>query len=150
MKQSEHKENIRQDLSRLGQLIEKDQVRCVVGKFTILIYLSTQARVLIETKGVVGNHYIVLEETRKSYSETTALELVEIFYGYINKCKAFEGGINVDIEAVATKMEEDGYEHVKGDVGANWTNTIIDALEEVYGIERELYKFLDEKFGYNK
>jgi len=89
MKQSEHKEIIRKDLENLGFKLTKDQKSHKEGQFTILLYLSKQSRVVIETKGVSGNYWILVAETRKSYSETSAKEIVETFNQYIEKCKAF-------------------------------------------------------------
>jgi len=150
MKQSEHKEIIRQDLESKGFKIEHEQHSVRVGIFHIIIFLSKQARVVIETSGSFGSHYIIIDEYRESYSDTSADKLIKWFNKFVNQCKAFDKGINVDVKEVANKMNENGYEHVKGDVGDDWSGQLLDALEELYGIEGTVRKKHEQKVAKKK
>lgn len=89
MKQSEYKEIIKSDLTAMGFLLQNDLIIHHEGNFAIIIQLSRQPRVVIETSGCVGSYYIILEQVKKSYSETSAKELLKVMNLYIRKCKAF-------------------------------------------------------------
>ena len=88
MKQSEHKEKIKSELKAMGFGDTNDLVVTVIGNFYIIIYLSTQVRVVIEAYGS-GSQNVILEQFKKSYSNTTSKELIEVSEMYIRKCKAF-------------------------------------------------------------
>jgi hypothetical protein len=90
MKQTEHKAIIKSELEAMGFEIMNDIIVTRIQNISIIIFLSTQARVLIETNGVVGTYFVILEQFKKSYSETTAQELVDVMNKYIRKVKAFK------------------------------------------------------------
>ena len=95
MKQSEHKELIIKDFKERGYTFKKNQMAHYVGNFTILIFLSKQARVLIETSGKSGSHWVTLESTIDSYSDTSADKLLQTFEKYIDKCRQISSGLKL-------------------------------------------------------
>ena len=56
--------------------------------------------------------------------------------------------IIIDFDKLKEKMIELGYEHKNLNPGTSvadgWTNTIVDALEDLYSIEKELLKAFDK------
>ena len=88
MKESDLKKQFIQEFKDKGYNIIGDQIVEYREIFTILIYLSRQARVVIETSGC-GSYYIKLQDYTASYSDTSVDELIRVFNVYIKQCENF-------------------------------------------------------------